>query len=322
MIRLLALALAFFCTTHAMADMQKVFVNQFVLHPALDMTVKGIVDGLEREGYKNGVNLDLRIETAQASSVLASQITSKFIGQGADIIVGVSTVSAQSVAKYARAGKTKLVFSSVTDPVQAGLVKNIEHPGNNTSGVSNFVPLLPQLELFKEIQPDLKLLGFIYNPSEANSISMIKSLNEAVRELGIELVVQSAAKTSDVAQAAIKLVKSVDAVFISNDNTALAALSVIISQAKKLNKPVYVSDIDMVSMGALAALGPNQYQLGIRTASIVALGLRGEDVGSIPVEFVQETELHLNDKMAQELGIVFSEQLKDRADKIFKDDVE
>ncbi len=300
----------------ATEDIKKVFINQFVEHPALNMTTKGIIDGLEQNGYKRGVNLDLRLESAQANSALASQIAAKFVGQGADIVVGVATISAQSFAKYAKENKVKLVFSSVTDPLKAELVQSLENPGNNTSGVSNFIELDPQLKLFKQIQPNLKRLGFLYNPSEVNSLSLINKLEKLCSEFGINLILQAANKTSEVAQAATKLAANVDAIFISNDSTALSALQAIINAAFKAKVPVYVSDTDSVELGALAALGPNQYKIGLQTAQLIVRSLKGEDLGVIPVEFPNQTELYLNEDAAQKLGIKLKDELKNAAAKI------
>ncbi len=311
---LIAMLFAFY--VFAAENVKKVFINQLVEHPALDMTTQGIIDGLEQNGYKRDVNLDVRVESAQANSALASQIAAKFVGQAADVVVGVATISAQSFAKYARENKVKLVFSSVTDPLKAELVQSLDNPGNNTSGVSNFIELEPQLRLFQNIQPNLKRLGFLYNPSEANSLSLIKELEILCPKLGITLVVQSASKTSEVAQAATKLAANVDAIFISNDNTALSALQVIINIATKVKVPVYVSDTDAVELGALAALGPNQYKIGLQTAQIIVRALQGEDLGKISVEFPVETELYLNEAAAEKIGITFTDELKNTAAKI------
>lgn len=295
------------------ADMKKVYISQFVEHPALDATTQGIIDGLEENGYKNGVNLELRRESAQANAALASQIAAKFIAQDPDVVVGVATFSAQSFAKYAKSNKAKLVFSSITDPIKADLVQSLENPGRNTSGVSNFVALEPQLKLFRQIQPKLRRLGFLYNPSEVNSLSLIKALEALCPKFGMTLVLQTANKTSDVAQGATKLAANVDAIFISNDSTALSALQVIIHAARKVKVPVYVSDTDAVKLGALAALGPNQYKIGQQTARIIVRALKGEDVGAIPVEFPTQTELYLNEDAAQKLEIELDASLKETA---------
>ncbi len=299
-------------------NMKKVYINQIVQHPALDITVRGIIDGLEQNGYVNSKNVEIRVESAQASAALASQIATKFVNQGADIVVGVGTVPAQSFLKYTKENRARLVFSSVTDPIQAGIVQNLEKPTQNISGVSNFVDLEPQLQLFQKIQPQLKTLGILYNPGEANSLSIYKRLQKICQTMGIKLVAQSANKTGDIPQAAIKLASSVDAIFISNDNTALAALPSIIAITNKVKIPVYVSDTDAVELGALAALGPNQYQVGLQTGKMVARGLNGEALNTIPVEFANQTELYLNKDAAALLGIKLPEAIIAKASKIIE----
>lgn len=305
-------------TAFAAEPPKKVLINQFVSHPALNKTVEGIVGGLKQEGYKAGVNLDLRVESAQANSALASQISAKFVSQNPDVVVGIATLSAQSFSKYARSGQTKLIFSSVTSPIEAKLIQSINTPGNNTSGVSNFIALEPQLELFKEIQPNLKRLGFLYNASEANSLSLIQQLKPLCAKLNIILVLQSANKTSEMAQAATKLANQVDAIFISNDSTALSALTPIIRAANQARVPVYVSDTDAVALGALAALGPNQYQVGIQTAKLIARVLKGEAISGMPVEFPKQRALYLNQTAAEKLGITFNPALKKKANQLVK----
>jgi len=294
----------------------KIYINQFADHPALNSTTKGIVDGLEKLGYYRGKNLDLLIESAQASANLSGQIASKFVSNKPDIVVGVATVSSQSLAKYARENKVKLIFTSVTDPIGANLIKELKNPGNNTSGVSNFVELEPQLKMFKTLKPNLRKLGFLYNPGEFNSISLIKQLQEICPKYGIQLVTGSASKTSEVYQSAIKLAGMVDALFISNDNTALSAFQTIVNAANKLNIPVFVSDTDIVDQGALAALGPNQYEVGLQTAELIVRVLKGDDINSIPVEFPKKTELYLNVRAAKTIGLEIPASLLEIADKI------
>jgi putative ABC transport system substrate-binding protein len=85
-------------------------------------------------------------------------------------------------------------------------------------------------------------------------------------------------QTSEVYQSAVKLSLLVDAIFISNDNMALSALKTIIKAANAQQIPVFVSDTDIVKDGALAALGPNQYEIGKQTARLIAKILEGEDI--------------------------------------------
>lgn len=295
----------------------KIYISQLVEHPALDATTSGIIQGLSDAGYSKE-NADIVIESAQGNISLANQIANKFVSKNPDIVVGVATVSAQSLSKYARNDRTKLIFSSVTDPVDAGLVKSIKKPGNNTSGVSNFIPIRPQLEMFLKVKPSIKKLGFLYNPGELNSISLIKKLKEICPEYGIELVTVSASKTSEASQSAVKLSGLVDAIFISNDNTALSAFKTIVKAANKVSIPVFVSDTDIVKDGAIAALGPNQYNLGLQTAKMIVRALGGEEVGSMEIEYPKDIELYLNSKVAKKIGIKFPSELIESASYVTK----
>ncbi len=295
----------------------KIYINQLVEHPALDATTRGIVDGLFEAGYVNGKNMELKIEFSQGNMSLAGQIATKFVSNSPDVVVGVATIAAQSFAKFTRNGKTKLIFTSVTDPIGANLVKSIERPGNNTSGVSNFMPLEPQLKMFKCVIPFIKKLGFLYNPGEVNSISLIKKLEVLCPKFDIELVTLSANKTSEVAQSAIKLSSLVDAIFISNDNTALSAFRTIIKAANGGKVPVFVSDTDIAGHGAIVAFGPNQYELGKQTAKMIIQVLNGKDINNMKVEFPEKMELFFNKKLIKKLGVKLPCELLEEVQKMF-----
>ena len=295
---------------------KKVYINQLVQHPALDMTTKGIIDGLAELGYINGKNLDLKIDNAQGDTILANQISARLVSLNPDVVVGNPTITAQSFVKYAKEGKVKLVFTSVTDPVGAKIVNRLDQPGDNVTGVSNFVALEPQIEMFQKIKPTMKKLGFLYNPGELNSITLLNMLKEICPRYGLEVIGITASKTSEVYQSAVKLSLLVDAIFISNDNMALSALKTIVKAANAQQIPVFVSDTDIVKDGALAALGPNQYEIGKQTARLIAKILEGEDINKMNVEFPKGTELFLNQSTAAKLGIVFPKELLAKADKI------
>lgn len=299
--------------THS-SPFKKIFISQVVEHPALNETIKGIIDILKKN---YGDNIQIRVESAQANAALAQQIANKFISQQPDLVVGVGTMAAQSFAKSAILGKTKLVFSSITDPIKAGLGKTLEQPGQNMSGVSNFIPLEPQIALFKKLQPNLKKLGIIYNPGELNSISINQKLETILPKMDIAFVKQAALKTADVSQAATKLATNVDAIFISNDGVALSGFQAIVKAAQLAKIPVYVSDTDAVKLGAVAALGPNQYKIGEQTGAIICHALNGTDVGSIPIEFPQTNELYLNKEAALKANMIISEDILKSAAKVY-----
>jgi putative ABC transport system substrate-binding protein len=277
------------------APIPRVCILKVIDHKALDETVRGIRDTVP--------NANVHVESAQGNPSLALQISQKFVQQKAPVAIAIGTVAAQSFAKFA-GPEQKLVYSSVTDPERAGLLGNA-----NIGGVSNFVPLEPQLDLFKRIQPRLKRLGILYNPGEANSVSIVEKLRKLCPIKGVQLVEQTAAKSAEIPQAAATLTGKADAIFVSNDNAALGALPAIIRAANGRKIPVYVSDTDAVALGCLAALGPNQYQVGVQTGEMVKRAWAGKLPGPLPHETVATMELFLNVRAAQLLGIQFEPDL-------------
>ena len=298
----------------------KICISQVVEHPALNSTVKGIIEELANQGFCADETCEIMIDSAQGQVGLASQIAAKFMAHKPAIVAGVGTLSAQSFLKYSKKENIPLIFSSVTDPIGAQLLDAQQKSVAPVCGVSNFVPLEPQLELFKTIQPGLCKLGILYNPSELNSTSIVHQLQKLCPLYGIQLVTQVLTTTADAMQNATFLASQIDAIFISNDNTALSALRTIIAVADKAKIPTYVSDTDAVKLGALAALGPNQYDLGRQTGIMIAKSLRKEEITQ-QLEYPIKIECYLNMQAACKVGITIPEKLVDKAAFIIQEDI-
>jgi putative ABC transport system substrate-binding protein len=227
------------------------------------------------------------------------------------VIVPISTPSAQAVA-----GATKdipIVFSAVTDPLGAKLVASLDQPGGNVTGMSDLSPIGAHLDLVKEITPDVAKLGVIYNPGEANSVTLLDLLRQEAPDRGIEIVEAAAPRSSDVQAAAQSLVGKVDAIYVPTDNTVVTALEAIVGVGIDNQLPVYAGDTDSVPRGALAALGFNYYDVGIQTGKIVARVLAGEAPGDIPVQSIEITELHVNPGAAESMGVTIPDEVIARA---------
>lgn len=297
--------------------MKTVAITQIVEHPALDATYQGILDELRDQGYLPGKNIKLIHEIAQGSTIIAAQIAQKFVGLKPDVMVGIATLSAQSLVCANRNKQIPIVFASITDPVGAQLVACLENnEGSNVTGLSNWVELEPQLEKFKQILPGLKKLGFIFNPAEGNAVILLERLRVIGPKMGIEVFGAPATTSAEVGMATESIANKVDAIFISNDNTALSAFQSVVKAATFAGIPVFVSDNDMVESGAIAAIGPNQYQLGRQTGRMIAAMLSGTSPSSIPVEFPEKLEFYLNINAMAALNLEVSEQLKAQANKL------
>ncbi|TCS61004.1 ABC transporter substrate-binding protein [Varunaivibrio sulfuroxidans] len=280
---------------------KSVAITQIVAHPALDACRKGIKDALADAGYVAGKNLKWTYESAQGSPTTAAQVAQKFIGEAPDVIVAIATPSAQSVA--ANTKTIPLVFSAVTDPVGAKLVSNMEHPGKNITGVTDLSPIGAHMRLIKRIVPTVKRLGIVYNPGEANSVSLVNLVKSEAPKIGMSVVEAAAYKSSDVLDATRSLVGKVDAIYIPTDNTVVSAFEGVVKVAEEAKIPLFAADTDSVKRGAIAAAGFNYYDVGRQTGAMVARILNGEKPGDMAVEGVSKTELYLNLRAAAKMGV-------------------
>lgn len=300
------------------SNTKTVAISQIVEHSALDATYRGIVDELESRDYIPGKTINIIYESAHGSPLMAGQIAQKFIGIKPDIMVGIGTIAAQALVSANRNKSIPIVFSSITDPLGAQLVADLKSPGSVVTGISNWVALEPQLQKFKEIVPNLKRLGIIYNPGEGNSVTLVNRLKDTGTKMGIDIVEALATASTDVRMAAESIAHKVDAIFISNDNTALSAFESIVMVANKAGIPVFVSDTDMVERGAVAALGPNQYELGRQTGRMIIEILEGKSPSGLAVGFPEKSELYLNIAAMEAIDLAVPDRLKAQADKIIK----
>lgn len=276
-------------------------------HPALDITA----DGAIAEIKKNFINPHIIYESAQSDNSLAQQIVQKFIQKKVDAIVTIGTTVTQVAAQ-----KTKtipIIFASVTDPLGSGVIKNLEKPEGNVTGVSNFSPDITakQFEFYKKLLPNLKKVGLIYNSGESNSVALLEKIKFEAEKHNIsikEVVIQN---TNDAILATKSLLGNVDVILIDNDNTALAAIKGIVDIASKSNTPVFCSDIDTVALGVLAAVGPDQYKLGEKAGDFVVKVVKdGNAVAEIPVAFASDLEYLVNKEIAEKLQITIPDQAK------------
>lgn len=300
----------------ASAQPKNVAITAIVEHPALDAVRDGVKKGLADLGYVEGTDVTFTYESAQGNPATAAQIARQLVGEAPAVIVAISTPSAQAIAAATK--DIPVVFSAVTDPVAAQLVASIDAPGANITGVSDMAPVGDHIALIREITPDVKRLGVVYNPGEANSMSTLAALRTAGEAAGLTLVETTATKSADVQAAVRGLVGKVDAIYVPTDNTIVSALESAVGVAAEAKLPLYAGDVDSVDRGALAAVGFDYAQVGIETAAIVNRVLKGEKPGDIPVAFASGSDLRLNKKAAAGIGLTFPQAVLDRAAKIIE----
>ena len=293
-------------------------IGQFAAHGSLDNCREGFLQGLAEEGIVEGQNLTVLYENSQADGGIASQIVTNFVSQKVDLICGIATPMAQSAYGVGKKNDIPVIYTAVTDPIAAELANADGTPVGEVTGTSDKLPVTEQLAMIREILPDAKTIGIMYTTSEVNSLSAIEEYKIAAPEYGFEIVETGISTTADVPLAADSLLSKVDCVTNLTDNTVVASLPVILDKANKSNVPVFGSEIEQVKIGCLAAMGLDYIDLGKQTGKMAAAVLKGEKKASeMGFEVIEEAAFYGNEKVAENLGITFPEDLTSSAKELF-----
>lgn len=295
----------------------KVGIIQIAEHPSLDMARQGFLDVLKEKGYEEGKNLTVDYQNAQGDPSTANTIAQKFVADKVDLVLAIATPAAQAMAKATK--DIPILITAVTDPVAAGLAESLEKPGTNVTGTTDMNPVKDQLALLKEICPEAKNVGVLYNTSEKNSEVQVEIAEKVAPELGVKIIKAVATSSAEVLQAANSLVGKVDAFYVPTDNTVVSALDSVIKVAEEHDIPLIVGEGDSVKKGGLATLGIDYYTLGKQTADIaLRIWERGEKPENIPIEGQKEYKLIVNLKAAEAMGVKVPEAVVKRAAEVIR----
>ncbi|KAF0995338.1 ABC transporter substrate-binding protein [Geobacillus sp. TFV-3] len=278
-------------------------VTQIIQHPSLDAAFNGFKKALEDEGFQEGKNVRYNIQNAQGDMNNSQTIANNFVSDGIDLIFANSTPSAQSALNATK--DIPIVFTSVTDPVGAGLVPSMDKAGENITGTTDSHPdAIRKTVQFIDEQTDAKTVGLIYNAGEQNSLAQIEKVKEAAKQTDLKFVEASVSTTAEVKQAAESLVGKADVFYIVTDNTVVSAIESVVSVANEKKIPVFTGELDSLKRGCFAAYGFDYYDIGYQAGQMAAAILKGEAKPSeIKPEYPKKLKLVINKQAAEKQGI-------------------
>lgn len=282
-------------------DSLDIAIVQFVSHPSLDQIVQGIKDELAANDYIEGKNLTIDFHNAEADINLLGTIAEQVVSQKPDLIFAVTTPVSQAFQN--KTSDIPIIMAGVTDPVSAGLVDNVEKPGENISGTSDAFPLELHFDLMLQIDPSIKTVGMIYTSSEDNAQAEIEAAKEVAEGMGLEVIIEGIATTLDMQMVAENLSSQVDAIYVGSDNTIASAFETLLDATDRMDIAVYPSIDNMVEQGGLAAVAITQADLGIEAARMAIKVLDGTAIGDIPIHFVDNLRLVYNSETAERLNV-------------------
>ncbi|KIL46659.1 ABC transporter substrate-binding protein [Jeotgalibacillus alimentarius] len=290
-------------------DSYTIGVTQIVEHPSLDAAT----EGFKRAFEEAGLDVTFDDQVAQGDQNNSQSISQKFVADGVDLIFANSTPSALSSLNATT--DIPIVFTSVTDPLAASLVEDMEAPGGNVTGTTDMHPdAISNTVDFMTRELGVKSIGMVYNAGEPNSVVQVDAVKEAV---GSDVTVEEAAvsTSADVKQAAESLFGKVDAFYIITDNTVVSALESVISVANDQDIPLFVGELDSVARGGFAAYGFEYGDIGYEAGQMaVEILTEGSAPGEMAVQYPGNLKLMINKDAAEEMGIEIKPEWEEMAE--------
>jgi putative ABC transport system substrate-binding protein len=311
---LVTVAAILLLATTAFAKSYTISVTQIVEHPALDAMRNGVADRLKEKG----LDVTYNVHIAQGNMATNTQIISQIMGEQPDLVLAIATPGAQAAVQKIK--DRPIVFTGISDPVTAGLVKDLKNTdGSNVTGMCDASPMDRHVALIREIVPNVKTVGIIYNSGEPNSVPNLKALKEEAAKVGISVEEATIANSSGVYQAAKSLVGRCDVVYVGTDNTVVSAIESAVKVCTDNKLPLIVGDVDSVARGAIAAEALDYYKMGLQTGDMIfRILVDGANPGSMPVEFLNDLNLHVNKKAAVAMGVTLPASTVERAAKVIE----
>lgn len=310
MIAVFAALFVLVCSFSALAESVPVIgISQYGEHPSLDNCREGFLMGLADAGLTEGVDFTVDYQNAGFDNSIATQIAQSFSANNVALMCAIATPSATACYAAAEDKDIPVVFTAITDPVEAKL------DSGNITGTSDKLPVEAQLDLIRALQPEAKTIGIVYTVSEPNSVSAIAEYEAKCADYGFEVKTIGVTAQSEVTQAIDTLLgEQVDCFSNLTDNNVVGVLSSILEKTDEAGVPVYGSEVEQVKMGCVASAGIDYIALGRQTGEMAAKILKGEATAAeMDYETITEYGIYINSDALAAMGITVPQEIADRA---------
>ena len=292
MILLCALSIA----SSAAAD--KIGVLLFSGQPRYLEAVRGIMDELKEAGFGEPQNTFL-MENAKANKAIAAELVKTLHDQKMTLIFTVGTHATLAVMQEIK--DVPIVFAEVYDPVEAGIAKNWNSSGNNTTGATTKIPmakLYDTLVLFKPV----KTIAVLYTPNEKNSEAQLRDLEAIQKDYRVNVVPVPVSKSAEIQHVLPIVLQSADSLYVTGSNLVDSDISTIVAMATKARVPTISHLEDLIEKGVLLGAGCDSYQVGRLAGQKAIQIMKGEKPAAIPIETPPQIKVMLNVTTARSGG--------------------
>src|SRR5262245_23671475 len=283
--------------------------------------IDSLKQGLRMLGYVEGQNLEFVYRFAAGQQERYPGLAAELVALPVEVIVALGTPA--SVAAK-RANETIPIVVQTGDPVAAGLVRDLAHPGGNVTGFSGQAADAEgkRLELLKELLPSLSRVAVLVNPANSLSAVFLDNARSGATALGLRLDPVEASSVADLVERALPALRSdrPDAVLVTADRGPLMIARTRIAEFLTTNRlPSISSYYEHVQAGGLMAYAANYHATYRRNVALVIDKIfKGTKPGDLPVQQPTEFELILNLKTAKAIGLTMPPTLLSRADEVIE----
>jgi putative ABC transport system substrate-binding protein len=281
--------------------------------------LSAFLQGLNETGYIEGRSVAIEQRWAEGNYQRLPALADDLVQRQVSVLVALTTPAAL-VAKAATA-TIPVVFTTVGDPVQLGLVSSLSRPGSNVTGATHLnVELAPKLlETIREAVPAATSVALIVNPTNPNAETVANGMRSAAGTLGISLHVLRVGNDADLDDAFAKLPQlRAGALAVTSDVFLFSRREQIAAVALRQGLPSIYPQRDFAAAGGLMSYAGNNadgyHQAGIYAGRI----LKGEKPADLPVHQTTKVELVVNLRTAKALGITVPMTLLARADEVIE----
>ncbi|RII35004.1 ABC transporter substrate-binding protein [Clostridium chromiireducens] len=289
-------------------------VVQLVQHDALDASNKGFVDGLKEKGFEDGKNIKIEQQNAQGEQANAQTISKQFADAKKDLIFAIATPAVQ--AAYNSTKDIPIIFTAVTDPVKAEVAKDWKSSGTNVTGTSDKVPVDKQIELLKQLLPNAKTVGVIYNTSETNSVIQVDELKAAAQKQGLAVKEVGVTNVNEINQNLASALGEMDVLYTPTDNTVASGYALVGKLCLDKNIPIIGAEEAVVTKGGLASIGIDYYQLGKEAGYKAAEVLGGKKPSEVEISTLSKMSFTINTDVAKKLNITIPSDIESSCKKV------
>ena len=281
--------------------------------------VTAFAQRLQELGWRDGRNIRIDYRWAAADAASSHRQAQELLTLAPDVIIAVATPNVVALQQATRT--VPIVFVGVTDPVGAGLVESLAHPGGNTTGFGIFEYSISGkwLELLREIAPRVKRVAVIRDPLLTSGTAQLGAIQSVAHSLGAELIPVGARSADEIERGLSTFAREPNGgLIVTASPLAAVHRNLIITLAARHRLPAVYPFPYFATSGGLISYGPDQVDQFRRAASYVDRILNGEKPADLPVQHPTKYELVINLKTAKSLGLDVAQSLLARADEVIE----